>query len=160
MVTKVKIPRTSANVEEVTVTGWFKKEGEQIEKGEPLLEITTAKTCIEIEARRSGVVRRILAKTKSVLPVGYTVALMGGIKDALPDVSEENRKLLETLQNKTGRKKTPRAVKGKKPKDRVRATPSARRLAKELGLDLSALQKKTGAEIVTRNMVEKAINEK
>ena len=67
MITKVVVPKLSANVQEVTITGWFRKEGDRIRKGDPLVEMTTDKACFEIESARSGVVRRILASEKSTL---------------------------------------------------------------------------------------------
>jgi len=157
VITKVPVPKISANVEEETVTDWFKKEGDRVKKGEPLLEITTDKVCIEVESPRSGVVRKILARTKSVLPVGYIVALIGDPDDVLPDVSKKNFALIEKHRDRISRKGKPVRKRKKTGKGKiVRATPAARRLAKKLNIDLDKLQKKTKAEIITRSMIENA----
>jgi pyruvate dehydrogenase E2 component (dihydrolipoamide acetyltransferase) len=154
MITKIKSPKVSANVEEETITAWFRKEGESIEKGEPLVEITTDKAAVEVPAPRSGVLRRIVAPEKSTVPVGYTIALLGPAGDPLPDVEAENSKLLEVFQRSShATRKAPAAAAAGATRDRVRATPSARRLARELGVDLGAVAAVGGDGIVSEDAV-------
>lgn len=156
MITKVLIPKISTNVEEETITAWFKKEGDSVRKGEPLLEITTDKACVEVESPRSGIVRKILARKKSVLPVGYVVALIGTVADKLPDVSRKNVTLLEKHRNRISKiGKSPHKATKKKPSG-LRATPGARRLAKELNINLDTLKRKSKNGVITRSMVEQA----
>lgn len=156
MITKVAVPKISANVEEETITAWFKKEGETVNKGERLLEITTDKACVEVESPRSGSIRKILAREKSVLPVGYIVALIGNPSDPLPDVSRKNIALMEKHRSRISRKgKTSRRAPART-RSSVRATPAARRLAKDLGIDLAKLARKLKTDVVTRTMIEEA----
>jgi len=70
VVENVRIPQVSANIDEVAVTAWLRREGDRVRKGEALVELTTDKACIEHPAPRTGVLRRILAPEKSLLPVG------------------------------------------------------------------------------------------
>ena len=153
MVTKVKIPKLTENDEEQVVTAWLKKVGEPVRRGDPLVELATSKAAFELEAPRSGVLRATLADVKSSLPVGYVVALIGEAGDALPDVSAANRKLLEA-QGRQGRsvpagKTTPvEAASGA-----LRATPAARRLARERGVDLALVQAKYKVEVVTESVL-------
>jgi len=157
MIRKITIPKLSTNVEEVTVTGWLKKEGEAIRKGEPLAELTTDKAAFEFESPCSGIVRRILAEKKSIIPIGYVMALIGDPMDPLPDVGDLNRRLLEKHQQVAG-KKPPVSTKGPPPKATVvRATPAARRLAREHGVDLAAVQVTFKADIVNEEMVKKSL---
>lgn len=156
MITKVLVPKLSANVEEETVTAWFKKEGDTVRKGERLLEITTDKACVEVEAPRGGCVRKILAKEKSVLPVGYVVALIGGTNDPLPDVSRRNIALMEKHRRRISSKGKASRKKGRKTRSAVRATPAARRLAKDFGIDLQKLSRKLKVDVITRTMVKEA----
>ena len=158
MITKVLIPKISANIEEVTITAWFKKEGDSIKKGESLLEITTDKACIEVESPKSGIVRKILARKKSVLPVGYVITLIGAVTDKLPDVSRKNTTLLEKHRNRINKSDKPQRKSIKKKTSDLRATPGARRLAKELKIDLNTLKSKAQTGIITRSMVEQAGN--
>jgi len=156
MIRKITIPKLSTNVEEVTVTGWLKKEGETIRKGEPLAELTTDKAAFEFESPCSGAIRRILAERKSIIPVGYVMALIGDPDDPLPDVSDWNRRLLEKHRRAAG-KKRPVPTKGAPPKPTgVRATPAARRLAREHGIDMAAVQAAFKTEIVTEEMIKKS----
>jgi pyruvate/2-oxoglutarate dehydrogenase complex dihydrolipoamide acyltransferase (E2) component len=94
MMRTVKVPTLDTNIEEVTLTGWLKREGDRVRKGDPLVEMTTEKAAFELEAPAAGVLRKILAREKSVVPVGYVVALIGGADEELPDVSSLNRDLL------------------------------------------------------------------
>jgi pyruvate/2-oxoglutarate dehydrogenase complex dihydrolipoamide acyltransferase (E2) component len=154
MIRKITIPKLSTNVEEVTVTGWLKKEGETVRKGEPLAELTTDKAAFEFESPCSGIVRRILAEKKSIIPIGYVMALVGGPADPLPDVSDLNRRLIEKHRRAAG-KKRPVPTKGAPAKPAaVRATPAARRLACEHGIDLATVQSAFKTEIVTAEMVK------
>ena len=152
MIVKVKIPKVSANVEEETVTSWLKREGDRVRKGEALAEITTEKACFELESPRSGIVRRILAKEKSILPVGYVIAFIGGAADPLPDVTESNRKILDKHRRSVG-KKLSRVRDRKAARRIVRATPAARRLARELGVDLANVGRDAEVEIITESIV-------
>jgi pyruvate/2-oxoglutarate dehydrogenase complex dihydrolipoamide acyltransferase (E2) component len=156
VIRKVTIPKFSTNVEEVTVTGWLKKEGETVLKGTPLVELTTDKAAFEFESPCSGTLRRILAEKKSTIPVGYILALVGGKADALPDVTEINRHLLEKHRQAAGKRKpTPtREEPSTGDKAIVRATPAARRLAREHRADLAAVQLQIKAEVVTEEMVK------
>jgi len=156
MITKLLIPKISANVEEETITAWFKKEGDAVKKGEPLLEITTDKACVEVESPRSGIVRKILARKKSVLPVGYIIALIGAATDELPDVSRKNITLLEKHRNRISQIGKPQKKTTKKKPSGLRATPGARRLAKELNINLNTLKKKAKNGVITRSMVKQA----
>lgn len=154
MVRKVRIPKLSANIVEVAVTAWLKNENDSIRKGEPLVELTTDKAVIEFESPCSGVVRSILAKTKSTLPVGYVIALVGGKTDPLPDVSAENEQVVaQQHQSAQTRRRTRGVTQAQAGRRRVRATPAARRLARELGVELTELQDMASGETISEQMV-------
>ena len=152
MIRRIKLPKVSANVEQATVTGWLKKEGDRVRKGEPLVELTTDKTCIEMESPVSGILRSILASEKSILPVGYIMALVGAADDVLPDVAKINTRLL--LEHRQAATPTASAGRAARRRGGVRATPRARRIAREQGIDLAAVQKSTGAEVVTEEVIK------
>jgi pyruvate/2-oxoglutarate dehydrogenase complex dihydrolipoamide acyltransferase (E2) component len=156
MVTKVTIPKPSTNIEEVMLTAWLKKEGDVVQKGEPLAELTTDKAVFDLESPRSGVLRKIFAPEKSTLPVGYIVALIAGPSDKLPDVTKANTRILERYRKnlqgqKTGKKVAPpRSASGM----HVRATPSARRIASAHQIDLSDVVKKMNVDVVTESVIK------
>ncbi|MFO7869983.1 MAG: biotin/lipoyl-containing protein [Kiritimatiellia bacterium] len=157
MIKKVKIPKLSANVNEVTVTSWLAGEGEKVRKGDAIAELTTEKAAFELEAPCSGVLRSVLAAEKSVVPTGYIVALIGPLGDKLPDVSGSNRKLMEKHRSAAVERK-PRRQRSRL-RERIRATPAARRLAAEMGVDLKDVRKQTESETITEEDVKRFANE-
>lgn len=157
MSTKVRIPKMDANMDEGTIGRWMKAEGDPVRKGEPIMELITDKAVFELESPASGTLRRILAPVKSVLPVGYIVALVGSASEPLPDVAEENQRLMEERKAAAG--KAGRAAAAQQTRgiaavgERTRATPAARRLAREKGVALDSVTPTAG--VVTRQDVER-----
>jgi len=77
MVTEVPMPDLSTldyTMETGTVTKWYKKEGDRVQKGEPLLEIMSAKVTMDIESPASGVLAKILVQDGSEVPPGTVLA--------------------------------------------------------------------------------------
>ncbi len=167
MIRKIAIPKVSTNVEEITLTAWHKREGDTVRRGEPIAELTTDKAAFDLESPCSGVLRKALARPRSSLPVGYIIALVGGSDETLPDVSAFNRKLIEshraTLAFRPGQAANAAKI-GKagisKLEKIVRATPAARRLAREKGIDLALVRDANRAEIVTEEMVASFVDKR
>ncbi len=162
MITRVKMPKLTENDEEQTITAWFKKEGESVHKGEPLVTITTSKAACEVESPRGGVVRAILAPVNSSLPIGYVIALIGAADDALPDVSASNRRLIEARARRApvAAVKAVKAVSGGgADAGPLRATPAARRLARERGVDLARVRARFKMDVITETAVTKYLEE-
>jgi pyruvate dehydrogenase E2 component (dihydrolipoamide acetyltransferase) len=140
MVTKITIEQLYPEMEEATIGTWFKAEGNQVVPGERLVEIITDKVAFELESEASGILRRVLASQKSVVPVGYTIALIAEPAEELPEVDEENARLLAerqaALAESAGSAITAAQVHEAKPVAPVRATPAARRLARGANIDL------------------------
>ncbi len=95
MITYVTVPQYFENMEEATIGAWLKKEGETVAQGDALCELITEKTTFELEAEGEGVLRLILAPEKSIVPVGFTFALIGDENEVLPDIEAENTALKE-----------------------------------------------------------------
>ena len=74
MATKVNLPKWGMGLEEGTVARWLKSEGDKVEKGEPIVEIETAKATQEITAPVSGVLVRILLQEGETGPVNSEIA--------------------------------------------------------------------------------------
>ncbi|MEJ5239985.1 MAG: dihydrolipoamide acetyltransferase family protein [Anaerolineales bacterium] len=83
MPVKVLVPLLGEGVQEVTITRWLKKEGENIQELDPLLEVNTDKVDTEIPAPASGVLLKVLAKEGAVAKVGEVIALIGQPDEAL-----------------------------------------------------------------------------
>ncbi len=157
--TRLTVPQLDANLVDVTVTGWHKQPGEPVTTGEPLVEITTDKAAFELEAPADGALLAILAETKSVVPAGYILALIGAPGETDATAAAENARLLAAYrdhpQGAAGGAPAPTAAPAAPaaPAGRIRATPRARRLAQQHGLDLARIQAESGAEVVTETVL-------
>lgn len=85
MIQKILVPKLGQTMEEAAIAKWHKHEGDTIEKGDVVLEITTDKATLEVESFVSGTIRKILAAEGVTLPVNTVVALVGEPDDELPD---------------------------------------------------------------------------
>ena len=70
-----------------TLLRWLKAEGERVRKGEPLMEVATDKSDVEIEASASGILRNVTAREGDEVPVGQTMALIAGENETVPPVA-------------------------------------------------------------------------
>ena len=146
MVFRVRMPRIDPNVEEGTIGRWLTDRGSEVRAGEPLVEIITDKATFELEAERAGVVRAHVAAEKSVVPVGYVIALISdGPDEPLPDVADENAAVLKAyreslLAGGTGPSvEPPQGPAPQADSGAPRATPAARRLAAREGIPLASI---------------------
>jgi len=142
--THITIPQLDANLVDVTVTRWHKKPGDAVTAGEGIAELTTDKAVYELEAPASGTLLAIYAAEKSVVPTGFTVGLIGSPGESDPEAEAANTAKLAAYRGASAPSAAPARDRG----TRVRATPRARRLAQEKGLDLAKIQAETGAELI------------
>ncbi len=159
MITKVKMPKLIENDEEQVITAWLKQEGDNVRRGEPLIEVATSKAAFQVDSPRSGVLRATFAAVKSSVPVGYIVALIGDAADPLPDVSALNRQVMEAHALKAGSAPAVPAAPAASTGGGLRATPAARRLARERGIDLAAVQAKAKVDVITESVLAKYLEE-
>jgi len=150
MIERVRFPSLAANVIEGTVGRWHKREGDSVCARDPIVEIITSKATFDIESPADGILRKILAPEKSIVPVGFILALVGDDTDGLPDVDAENQRLLAEFRTQAVQAgHTPESS----PAPRARATPGARRLTKEMGIELSRVPPAEGKSVITENDV-------
>jgi pyruvate dehydrogenase E2 component (dihydrolipoyllysine-residue acetyltransferase) len=144
MATEIKLPRLGQGMESGTIVKWLKSEGEAVEKGEPLYELDTDKVTQEVEADASGVLLRI-AIAEGEVEVGKTIAVIGEEGEDVPEASEEEAKA-DTPPEPKAEAPEPEpsaesvAADGGRDGGRVKASPLARRIARERGVELSSLQ--------------------
>lgn len=143
MATRVIMPKLGMSMEEGTILRWLKKEGDAVRQGEPLLEIETDKVTMEVEAPASGIVLQICVAEGDVVPVTETVAVIGEAGEPLPDGDGESAQAPSAPRAEgaeaTGEPAPPVPESPWTPGDRIRATPLAKTLARERGLDLSGM---------------------
>ena len=88
MIHEVTMPAMGADMTEGTVVKWLKSEGDEVNRGDKLAEIETDKTVVEMEAYNAGILRRIVLGDGSKAPVGSLLAYIGGADDELPEIDE------------------------------------------------------------------------
>ena len=129
MPTKVFMPRLSLTMKEGTVVQWYKREGETVTKGEPLVEVLSEKVTYDVEAPASGVLRKILVPDGEDAPVNAVLAVI-----TAPEEEFREEELLIEAEPTPVAEKTATIM---KKSERIRASPAAKRLAREHGVDLS-----------------------
>ncbi|MEM2888546.1 MAG: dihydrolipoamide acetyltransferase family protein [Candidatus Bathyarchaeia archaeon] len=137
MVTEVIMPKMGQTMEKGRIIRWLKKEGEVVQRGEPLLEIETDKTTIEVEARGAGILRKIVAQEGEEAPIGKIIGYIAREDEPLP---EEPQIIAETPAKKTTEKISPEPAKppeGPEVAEKVKASPLAKKLAEELGININ-----------------------
>ena len=82
-----RMPKLGMDMEEGVVIKWLKAEGDTVKKGEPLAEIETDKSSVEVESPADGIVRKLFCAEDTALPCGTPIAFIGSAEDAIPDVN-------------------------------------------------------------------------
>jgi pyruvate dehydrogenase E2 component (dihydrolipoamide acetyltransferase) len=160
MASEVKLPRLGQGMESGTIVKWLKSEGDRVEKGEPLYELDTDKVTQEVEAEAAGVLLRI-AVAEGEVPVGQTIAVIGeegeevslepssGNGAAAQEVSGDSQEEgspgpAREQERERGRAAVDQVAETPQPATRdggrVKASPLARRIARERGIDLASLR--------------------
>jgi pyruvate dehydrogenase E2 component (dihydrolipoamide acetyltransferase) len=166
MATEVKLPRLGQGMESGTIVKWLKSEGDKVEKGEPLYELDTDKVTQEVEAEASGVLLKI-AISEGEVEVGKTIAVIGeqgeevqaepqptdgngsSAQEVEDDVQEEGSPARARDQERERGRRASAGDMGEQVAEvrqpsgdnggRIKASPLARRIARERGIDLSAV---------------------
>ncbi|GFP42678.1 pyruvate dehydrogenase E2 component (dihydrolipoamide acetyltransferase) [Candidatus Hakubella thermalkaliphila] len=86
MLKEVIMPQLGLTMTTGTIQKWLKKEGDQLEKGEPILEVMTDKVTMEVESFDSGILKKIVAREGEEIPVTQVIAYIGDEKDEFPRV--------------------------------------------------------------------------
>jgi pyruvate dehydrogenase E2 component (dihydrolipoamide acetyltransferase) len=143
MATPVRVPALAQTSDELRLTAWLKTEGEQVTEGEPLFEAETDKAELEVEAAASGTLLRCLAGPGETVSIGTVVAWIGhpgeDIPQAVPGVPEAAataRRAPATVSPSPGVSSLV-SVSATDSSSRLPATPAARALARERGIDLA-----------------------
>ena len=153
MLQEVVLPQLGQTMEEGTIEKWHKSEGDKVEKGEVLFELTTDKATLEVESFAEGVLKKILVPEGETVPVNELVAVIGAEDDEVPDdltVLKENAGEEETAApaaaeaevepSKARAEAAPAAAEAvPQPAGRIFASPRARKIAEEQEIPLSVL---------------------
>lgn len=170
----IRMPRMSDTMEEGNIVSWLKEEGDEVEAGETLAEVETDKATMELDSYFDGVLLHIAVKEGPV-PIDGVIAVIGeegeDWKAAVKEAESSNGKAESETEDKAERKTEDKAESekaeatdsdsdGQRQADseegqRIKASPLARSMAKEAGLDISAINGSgDGGRIVKRDVEE------
>ena len=173
MINEVTMPSMGADMTEGTIAKWLKAEGDQISRGDKLAEIETDKTVVEMEAYAEGVLRRITVEEGSLVQVGTVIAYIGDPEDEIPEavsdpvVAESDTQPSEQsdapapapapadsvlAKNDIGTE--PIAAVSSVAGGRVKASPIARKIAAEKGIDITIVPGTGPGSRITKADVE------
>ena len=141
MATSIVMPQLGYDMREGTVVRWIKQEGEEVIANEVIAEIETDKAVVEFKPTTGGVLRRIVAGEGEAIPVGNLIAVIGDADEVLPDDlgSPTAAAPAPAAQPEPAPTAAPAAASAAAPAGEVRASPIARRLARERGVDIAAI---------------------
>ncbi|HML96972.1 MAG TPA: dihydrolipoamide acetyltransferase family protein [Tepidiformaceae bacterium] len=173
MAVEVTMPQMGADMTEGTLLKWVKQIGDSIQRGEVIAEIETDKATIELEAYESGTLIKLVAQEGDVVPVGDVIALLGEPSEAPPDIERKppaetpaRRAIEPEVKERAAAAAAATAPPAPPPTEaptatetdgRVRISPVARRIAREAGLDVSALRGSGPDGRILRRDVEAAL---
>ncbi|MBY8908482.1 2-oxoglutarate dehydrogenase complex dihydrolipoyllysine-residue succinyltransferase [Salinicoccus roseus] len=152
---EVKVPELAESITEGTIASWLKQKGDRVEKGENILELETDKVNVEVISEEAGVITELKAEEGDTVEVGQVIAIVednGEAGGSSEEKSEDTSKGEEGESKESEKSSDKEEKKEEAPKDdskesdeeessddseRIVATPSARRMAREKGIDLS-----------------------
>lgn len=141
-VAEIKVPELAESITEGTIAQWVKKVGDRVEKGEFIVELETDKVNAEIISEEAGVLKQILAEEGDTVLVGQVIAVVEAGEGAAPAPAAKEEAPAAT----PAKEEAPKAAAAPAPVaveetsgERVIASPAARKLAREKGIDLAAI---------------------
>ncbi len=160
MTYNVVMPQLGLTMEEGSVVSWRKQAGDWVEKGEVLFTVETDKAELEVESTDRGYLRSIQVELRKKVPVGTVIAILAdqpgevaapeGVASAMAvsAARPQERSVLETRPAANAAVSFPEDL----PDREFAASPRARRLAEELGIDITAVRPGRGRRIVEEDV--------
>jgi len=148
MAGSIIMPKSGMAMEEGVIIQWLKKEGDKVEKGEPLLEVETDKSTMEVESDFSGTLLKILYNDGDTVPVTEVIGWVGEEGEPIPETAEKpaaaEPETAEPAPEPSSGRETPPEPAAEplavQEGGRIKATPAARRIAQEKGLSLGDMK--------------------
>ena len=171
MATTIVMPKMGYDMREGTVVRWYKKEGEAVARGEVIADIETDKATVEFEAFTGGVLHRLVAQEGVPVPVGEAIAVIGepgeeiapaaALMTVEPAAVTTTAPSLVSTAPDTAEIAVPATdAASSRPVGEVRASPIARRLAREQGIDLASVTGTgPGGRVVEQDILEFAASD-
>jgi pyruvate dehydrogenase E2 component (dihydrolipoamide acetyltransferase) len=136
---EIKMPKFGLTMESGFIEKWFKEEGEKVKKGEPLLEVSSEKITNEVDSPASGIILKIMGKEKEEIKVGTVIAIIGEEREIIEE-SKEKEEPKGIVETKEKEEITSVRIVSPEKGGRIKASPLAKRIAREKNLDLSHIR--------------------
>ena len=168
MISEVTMPSMGADMTEGTIVKWLKAEGDQVGRGDKLAEVETDKTVVEMEAYAEGLLRKIVVSEGSLVQVGAVIAFIGDADDDIPEVAAA-APAAEAAPEAPAATPDPAPTPAPEPVQqaapapvavpasqggRIKASPIARKIAEEKGVDIAAITGTGPGGRITKSDVE------
>ncbi|GIN88367.1 dihydrolipoyllysine-residue succinyltransferase component of 2-oxoglutarate dehydrogenase complex [Heyndrickxia sporothermodurans] len=135
---EIKVPELAESITEGTIASWLKQPGDRVEKGEYIVELETDKVNVEVISEEAGVIQELKAEEGDTVQVGQVIAIVSEGGEA--PVKEEKMEAPKAEAAPTApTQEATNTVAQEEKKDRTIASPAARKLAREKGIDLAAV---------------------
>ncbi|WP_427704444.1 dihydrolipoyllysine-residue succinyltransferase [Staphylococcus parequorum] len=162
---EVKVPELAESITEGTIAEWLKQVGDNVDKGEAIVELETDKVNVEVVSEEAGVLQELLANEGDTVEVGQSIAVVG--EGSGNNASETPAKQDDAKDDSSSEKAQPQQSETQNDKSeekdqdngqRVNATPSARKYAREKGIDLSEVAAQSN-DVVRKEHVDQSQNQ-
>jgi len=168
MAKEVRLPQLGQTMEEGTVVNCLVNVGDEIKKGDVIFEIETDKATLEMESPADGFVKHILVKVDETLPVGAPVLVLGAkdedvpksFVDSLTGAAPAPAEAAPVAEAPSAAEPSKAEATPAKPAGRIMASPRAKKLAADLGVDLAAVTGTGPAGKITEQDVQNAASAK
>ncbi|CAM4097968.1 dihydrolipoamide succinyltransferase [Bacillus manliponensis] len=144
---EIKVPELAESITEGTISQWLVNVGDKVEKGESIVELETDKVNVEIIAEDSGIVTELRGESGDIVEIGHVIAVLdaNGTAAAPVAVGVGNAEEAATVVEEPKQEAAPAPTTGAQPMqglpntNRPIASPAARKMARELGIDLNTV---------------------
>ena len=150
--TEFRMPSLGADMEAGTLVEWLIKPGDAVKRGQVVAVVETQKGAIEVEIWEDGVIDRLVAQPGAKIPVGEVLALLRG--EGAPAPAAPAAKMPEPAAATVTAPAPPASPASAAGRRKI--SPSARRLAQELGVDTAAVQSQEADGVISRADIERA----
>ncbi len=168
MISEVTMPSMGADMTEGTIAKWLMAEGDSVNRGDKLAEIETDKTVVEMEAYANGLLRKIVVPEGTLVAVGTVIAFIGDADDELPEVQSTNEAKSANSEKPVPVAEDPKPEPAQTTSDtsspapvslavsdgRVKASPIARKIADEKGINIAEVHGTGPGGRITKSDVE------
>ncbi|EGQ3115615.1 dihydrolipoyllysine-residue succinyltransferase [Staphylococcus pseudintermedius] len=167
---EVKVPELAESITEGTIAEWLKQVGDTVEKGEAILELETDKVNVEVVSEEEGTIQELLAEEGDTVEVGQAIAIVGeggaatssnddSKTDSKDASNKSEQKASDKQEQKEEKSSSDKESQSSPSNERINATPSARRAAREKGISLSEVNGKAN-DVVRKEDVERGSQQK